>query len=759
MSNRTNAPIWADIISTATGVSLQHLVDGSWVDTGMKLMPVPSGYTPEVAINKFAESDLYSTEPDFSPETGITPQLGAYQVYKLGNDEIGFINDWSYETWSGSTKCLSEPINRHADSRQKLVYGNFSEEENSIIVKELVRPVISIEPMSITISADQPNAYFSVTSNVPFYVSTDADWISLTTTAFTSGTTYVNMYASENKDFSDRSATIFLTYESYWEVMTETIVACTLTQKAVVPSYYVSPLEQNVAWDSTGLTYFTVNTNVPFTANTNASWLEYSATTQAGYHAYNVSFNTSANTGDAREAYTNFVFQIDALGNTQTITPIVRQNNAPILTLTPESESVSAEEQNVLVQVYSQAPWNVTDKPQWVTATSSGISGTTVATIGVSDYNSTGNRSGSIVFSNGARTKTFSLTQYEPSFEIDYTSTDENIVTPDRSNDFGATLVSNYYEPSVGGKLVFNSKPIRVPVAYIGKTTLETIHLPDSIAEIQAYAFQNCSQLTTINIPFKVTEIDRVIFSGCTSLTSVDAGTGITKIKEYAFYGCSGLTSISFPAVTEIEQRAFSHCSGLTSINISGVTTIGGEAFSHCGALTSISLPVATTIGGSAFSACSGLTSINIPVATSIGSFAFSSCSGLTSINLPAATTIGSDAFYNCSSLETVIFSTGLTVINADAFQKTHVTSITFPDSLIRIENDAFGTCYYLAEVTFGTGLTKIGDRAFYNCIGLRTINYRGTVSQWNSITKGSNWCYNISTYRVHCSDGNAYTM
>ena len=95
---------------------------------------------------------------------------------------------------------------------------------------------------------------------------------------------------------------------------------------------------------------------------------------------------------------------------------------------------------------------------------------------------------------------------------------------------------------------------------------------------------------------------------------------------------------------------------------------------------------------------------------TIIGNYAFSGCTGLTSIVIPdGVTSIGDYAFQNCTGL----------------------TSIVIPDSV-----------------------TSIGERAFSYCKNLRSISFAGTVYQWNAITKGSNWKYEVPATEVICSDG-----
>jgi uncharacterized repeat protein (TIGR02543 family) len=157
------------------------------------------------------------------------------------------------------------------------------------------------------------------------------------------------------------------------------------------------------------------------------------------------------------------------------------------------------------------------------------------------------------------------------------------------------------------------------------------------------------------NVSYPANEIPRYAFYnsnafvGKTSLTSIILPDGLTSIGSSAFSGCSGLTSINIPdGVTTIENSAFFRCSGLTSINIpDGVTTIGYSAFQNCSNLNSIIIPVGvTTIESSAFQNCSNLNSITIPVGlVSIKAYAFSGCSNLTSITNLDPTPLISDNY------------------------------------------------------------------------------------------------------------------
>ena len=56
------------------------------------------------------------------------------------------------------------------------------------------------------------------------------------------------------------------------------------------------------------------------------------------------------------------------------------------------------------------------------------------------------------------------------------------------------------------------------------------------------------------------------------------------------------------------------------------------------------------------------------------------------------------------------------------------------------IASQAFYDCHSLTSVVIPDSVTSIGVGAFSSCTGLKNIYYRGTASQWEAISKGSNW-------------------
>ena len=100
-----------------------------------------------------------------------------------------------------------------------------------------------------------------------------------------------------------------------------------------------------------------------------------------------------------------------------------------------------------------------------------------------------------------------------PDDEIWYTTTDGNKCDPDKSDVFGATIISNKYENGHG-----------------------TIKFNGNVTSIGADAFQYCSSLTSITIPGSVTSIRTYAFWKCSSLTSITIPSGVTSIGEFAPY-------------------------------------------------------------------------------------------------------------------------------------------------------------------------------------------------------------------------------
>ena len=304
-------------------------------------------------------------------------------------------------------------------------------------------------------------------------------------------------------------------------------------------------------------------------------------------------------------------------------------------------------------------------------------------------------------------------------------------------------------------------------------TSLSSLTLGGNVTRIKYYSFHGCANLNSVIIPDSVTSIGGYAFYDCSSLTSVTIGNNVTSIGEGAFWGCASLTSVAIPeSVTSIGNYAFQGCSSLTSVTIpNGVTSIGSSAFSNCSSLTSITIPDSvTSIGGSAFSNCSDLTSVTIGNGVKIiDEFTFNDCSKLTSIVIPSSVTEIRNAAFQISYNIKNIYITDIAawcnvsgLVNLMGYDSEKnlylnnelVTALTIPDGVISIPDCAFYNCKSLTNVVIPNSVTSIGKEAFSNCYNLGSINFEGTIEQWNAIAKGDGWNGNVSATQVICTDG-----
>jgi hypothetical protein len=358
----------------------------------------------------------------------------------------------------------------------------------------------------------------------------------------------------------------------------------------------------------------------------------------------------------------------------------------------------------------------------------------------------------------------------------------------------GTIIITGYAGP--GGSLSIPGTINALPVTSIGDwafssgASLASVTIPDSVTNIGDYTFWGCSSLAAITVdthnpvyssvagvlfdksqtvliqypagksgtctvPDSVTNIEAWAFADCTNLTEVFFQGNAPTCDASAFRGDSatvyylagttgwGPTFAGLPAVLwdPVSQTAYTTTNG--AITITGYTGPGGSVTIPG---TIHSLPVAS-IGDYAF-AYSGLTNLTIPNGvTSIGDDAFAYCTSLASVTIPhSVTNIGASVFENCTSLSAIMvdalnsFYSSVDGVLFDNSQTTLVEypggkagSYTIPNGATSIGESAFDDSPNLTSVTIPNSVTNIGNGAFDDCTNLTGVYFQGNAPTCDS--------------------------
>ena len=119
----------------------------------------------------------------------------------------------------------------------------------------------------------------------------------------------------------------------------------------------------------------------------------------------------------------------------------------------------------------------------------------------------------------------------------------------------------NRWYASIDGMLCDKKQETLIYYPAAGK---KIINIPNTVKEINEYAFGNCNSLTDINFSDNITFIDDNAFWECTSLTSMLLPKSIAGIGDNAFTGCTNLTKIYINREEPpfIEKRTFYRTNG-----------------------------------------------------------------------------------------------------------------------------------------------------------------------------------------------------
>lgn len=150
---------------------------------------------------------------------------------------------------------------------------------------------------------------------------------------------------------------------------------------------------------------------------------------------------------------------------------------------------------------------------------------------------------------------------------IYYTTNNDCIIGPNDTDAFGAKIISNTYNDTIGC-LTFDGEIHQIgDGAFQNCRRITSVILPPSVLTIGRQAFLNCSNLTQISLPSTICSIAEYAFCGCRKLElDIQTLEDIKAIKEYAFLGCSNISGnvSTLGQKVKISQYTFVECPKIT---------------------------------------------------------------------------------------------------------------------------------------------------------------------------------------------------
>ena len=197
------------------------------------------------------------------------------------------------------------------------------------------------------------------------------------------------------------------------------------------------------------------------------------------------------------------------------------------------------------------------------------------------------------------------------------------------------------------------------------------------------------------------------------------------NIYSYAFSGCTSLTKVIVPDISAWCGISFRDSSSNPLVYAKHIFSDDGTE------ITDLIIPNGvTSIGDYAFYNCTSLTSITIPNSlTSIGVYAFLGCSSLTKVIVPDISAWCAISFRDLSSNP---LSYAEHIFSDDG---TEITDLIIPNDVTYIGSRAFYNCIGLKSVTIPNSVTSIGGSAFSGCFFMKDLFINNST-----LTSSNNW-------------------
>jgi phosphotriesterase-related protein len=232
--------------------SAEITVSGAGV-TSQNIMINQSGVSPTLSVTPVSRS--------ISAASGIT----TFTVTSNIDWSVSESSSWLTATKTDDTTLtVSYDENTSVDSRSAeiTVSGAGVTSQNIMVNQSGVSPILSVTPVSRSISSASGTTTFTVTSNIDWSVSESSSWLTATKT---DDTTLTVSY-DENTSVDSRSAEITVSGAG---VISQNIM---VNQSGVSPILSVTPVSRSIS-SASGTTTFTVTSNIDWSVSESSSWL------------------------------------------------------------------------------------------------------------------------------------------------------------------------------------------------------------------------------------------------------------------------------------------------------------------------------------------------------------------------------------------------------------------------------------------------------------------------------------------------------
>ena len=229
----------------------------------------------------------------------------------------------------------------------------------------------------------------------------------------------------------------------------------------------------------------------------------------------------------------------------------------------------------------------------------------------------------------------------------------------------------------------------------------------------------------------------------------------VTAIASCAFYNCEFITEIHIHQnIKQIGTQIFEGCKNLTTVYYAAEYGDYNNRFLNAPHIKKVIFD-GRIVPSYILMDCANVQEVEIRTPYGIFEDAFKNCTGLTSIVVSESVVFvqgSKGTFEGCTNLKTVEAPGYL--INLIPQDSLEILIINRGDEVQKIRDENFVGCDALKNVTISNSVRSIGYHAFAYCSNLTSINFEGTVSEWNAIQKDALWCEGSPITKIICANG-----